>query len=151
MHSNKNDAILIQQQNDFNELNTVLQGFVQACGRGQTCLYKLIQTESSSAKAHVSSEATHLQQSLNTSIVTESSRVQGHIYSCLEALALIEVEKQEHETLLGSLRYETLNERRNQIKSPHGETFQWIFHTKENNGQEAGDCHISWYIKCGYC
>ncbi|KAM4058922.1 hypothetical protein HRG_008201 [Hirsutella rhossiliensis] len=133
---NKSDAILIQQQNDFDELDTILRGFVQACGRGQTSLDKLIRNESTSVKAHIRSETAHLQHSLNTSIVAESGRVQGHVSSRLEELTLRETEKQEHERLLGSLRYETMNERRNQIQSCHQGTFQWIFHSRKDDDRE---------------
>jgi len=43
-----------------------------------------------------------------------------------------------HDRLLKSLKYPTMNERRNQIKEPHFQTFEWIFNDPDVS-EDSGD------------
>jgi len=45
----------------------------------------------------------------------------------VEALEAANVSQDMIDKFLGSLRYDTMNERKNQITQPHPETFQWLF------------------------
>lgn len=125
MYSNKNDAILIQQQADFDKLDQILQGFIQARARDQTALDQLVRSESAAVKIHVDNNAKALKQSLKVIISSESTQVQAR----LQDLVLNLISKEEHERLLGSFKYHSMNARRNQILQNHNDTLSWIFDT----------------------
>lgn len=125
MYSNKNDAILIQQQADFNKLDKILQGFIQARAHDQTALGQLIRSESAAVKIHVDNNTKALKQSLEVIISSESNQVQAR----LQDLTLNQICKEEHEQLLGSFKHDSMNARRNQILKNHNDTLSWIFNT----------------------
>ncbi|OAQ76217.1 NACHT domain-containing protein [Purpureocillium lilacinum] len=138
LHSTKTDAILIQNRDDFNSLNAVLQGFVQARGRDQTSLDKLILEKSASLTAHVSNEVAQLQLATARNIASESSRMQGHINSQMEHLMRAEAAVRDQERLSESLVYPSMNERENSIQRPHEDSFEWIFHPEYLDAREVG-------------
>lgn len=125
MYSNKNDAILIQQQADFDKLDQILQGFIQARAHDQTALDQLIRSESAAVKIHVDNNTKALKQSLKVIVSSESNQVQAR----LQDLTLNQISKEEHERLLGSFKHDSMNTRRNQILKNHNDTLSWIFNT----------------------
>jgi hypothetical protein len=125
LYSNKNDAILIQQQADFDKLDQILQGFIQARAHDQTTLDQLIRSESAAVKIHVDNNTKALKQSLKVIISSESNQVQAR----LQDLTLNQISKEEHERLLGSFKHDSMNARRNQILKNHHDTLSWIFNT----------------------
>ncbi|UNI23438.1 hypothetical protein JDV02_009255 [Purpureocillium takamizusanense] len=131
----KADAILLQNDEHFSGLGTALQGFVQARARDQTSLDKLIRDESTSVKAHVSSQAAQLQRSTAQNIASESSRIREQIDSRLERMILVKSTKEEQQNLCDCLRYQDMNERRNLIKRPHEDTFEWIFRSDSHHSE----------------
>ncbi|OAQ79301.1 NACHT domain-containing protein [Purpureocillium lilacinum] len=135
----KTDAILIQNRDDFNSLNAILQGFVQARGRDQTSLDKLILEKSASLTAHVSNEVAQLQLATARNIASESSRMQGHINSQMEHLMRAEAAVRDQERLSESLVYPSMNERKNSIQRPHEDSFEWIFHPEYLDARETED------------
>lgn len=128
--SNKNDALLIQQRSDFASLDKLLQGFIQARARDQAALDQLIHGESAAVRAHIDDKAKTLKQSFEATISSKSSQVQDKISSRLQDMTLNQTNKEEHERLLGSLKHETMNARRNRILDNHDETLSWIFHVE---------------------
>jgi hypothetical protein len=125
LYSNKNDAILIQQQTDFDKLDQILQGFIQARAHDQTALDQLIRSESAAVKIHVDNTTKALKQSLKVIISSESNQVQAR----LQDLTLNQLSKEEHERLLGGFKHDSMNARRNQILKNHNDTLSWIFNT----------------------
>lgn len=81
---------------------------MDALARGETDMAHLIDRRSTDVKEHVT---------------TEMSKVQKAVKAQAAELASDE----QHKQLLHSLKYETMNERRNQIAESHEETFHWIF------------------------
>jgi len=81
-----------------------LRRFVEALTQGQTQMEQLLSKESASIIAVVSAEAAKTREVLGSTTA--------------------------HERLLRSLKYETMNERRNQIADSHNRTCEWIFGDK---------------------
>lgn len=101
LFSNKTDAVRVRQDSRFDHLDSTLQKFIQAFADGETRMTQLLSREVVSIKEHVSKEATELKAAL----VNEAT----------------------HKRLLQSLKYEAMNERRNQISAPSKRTFAWVF------------------------
>ncbi|KAK4162901.1 hypothetical protein QBC43DRAFT_71375 [Cladorrhinum sp. PSN259] len=94
------DAANIQQEKGFNDLDSTLQSFIQAYAKGETKLAQLLTQEAESIKHHVTTE--------------------------VGKLGATVIDMATHTRLLQSLKYLTMNERRNQITSPYGNTFEWM-------------------------
>ncbi|KAK3998139.1 hypothetical protein QBC44DRAFT_376015 [Cladorrhinum sp. PSN332] len=97
----KTDAISLRQGADFATVDSTLQGFVQAYAEGERRMEQLLTREVASVKQHVTDEAAKLKATL--------------------------IDDAAHIRLLQSLKYNTMNERRNQISTPHATTFEWIW------------------------
>lgn len=138
--SSKTDAIQASQQTNFETLDVRLQGFIKLVGQGETRMAALLSQETTNVKDHITFKADELGQSLgqisrdNQRAYQEISQVTVEVGANVTILARRTDDKTDqdrkqarHDRLLKSLKYATMNERRNQIHHPHTETFQWIF------------------------
>ncbi|KAK0638541.1 hypothetical protein B0T16DRAFT_359484 [Cercophora newfieldiana] len=149
----KTDAIKIVQQVSFDKLDATLRGFIQAFHQGETRTSMLLAQESASIKAHITTETAGLETTLNQlSLDTKNahrdiSQATVEVNNNIAALDSRAADKASHERLLQSLKYPTMNERRNQIVDPHFKTFEWIFHLPQSpdgsTSSEVGDEHQS--------
>lgn len=117
---------------------------MRACAQGHTSLEHLIASQSASIKTHVSNEATTLHQRTREDIINESSRVSQHLSSTLEAMQSSKVDKKDRDRFLDSLKYVGMDARRDHIKDPHKTTFEWVFHSIENDTTTEGDTSDSY-------
>ncbi|QKX56752.1 uncharacterized protein TRUGW13939_03859 [Talaromyces rugulosus] len=142
---NKNDALLLEQHANFDKLDRALQGFVECCARNQTTLDQLIQRGFLTVTTHIGSKMEALAQSVEVSISSGTNQLQDNISSRLQELAYNRIEKEEHDRLLGSLKHETMNVRRNHIIVNHDDTFSWIFHPQHGNSDAGNqDGFVDW-------
>lgn len=138
--SSKTDAIQASQQTNFETLDVRLQGFVKLVGQGETRMAALLSQETTNVKDHITVKADELGQSLgqisqdNQRAYQEISQATVEVGANVTILARRTYDKADqdrnqarYDRLLKSLKYATMNERRNQIHHPHTETFQWIF------------------------
>lgn len=138
--SSKTDAIQASQQANFSTLDVRLQGFVKLVGQGETRMAALLSQETTNVKDHVTVKADELGHSLgqisrdNQQAYREISQATAEVDANVIALTRRTNDKDDqyrkdarHDRLLKSLKYQTMNERRNQIEHPHTETFEWIF------------------------
>ncbi|KAK1762338.1 hypothetical protein QBC33DRAFT_286923 [Phialemonium atrogriseum] len=113
-------SVLVEQQGNLGEIDSSLRSFMDALARGETDMAHLIDRRSIDVKEHVT---------------TEMSKVQETVKAQAAELASDE----QHKQLLHSLKYETMNERRNQIAESHEETFHWIFGCPPENQSDPSD------------
>lgn len=141
MRSKNTDAALIQTQDSFKDLDTVLQTFVLACAQGQTRLEHLITDQSSSIKTHITNETKNLYQRTRDDIIAESGRASQTISTTLSAIQTSKAGKEDREKFLESLKYIGMDARRDEIKDPHDKTFEWVFNSIEDDVSES-DCSM---------
>lgn len=145
-YSSKTDAIQASQQTNFETLDVRLQGFVEIVGQGETRIAALLSQETTNVKDHITVKADKLGQSLRQ-ISRDNQRAYQEISQATVVGANVtilarrtddkadqDINQARHNRLLKSLKYETINERRNQIHHPHTETFQWIFGDAPTSG-----------------
>lgn len=145
--SSKTDAIQASQQTNFETLDVRLQGFIKLVGQGETRMAALLSQETTNVKDHITFKADELGQSLgqisrdNQRAYQEISQATVEVGANVTILARRTDDKTDqdrkqarHDRLLKSLKYATMNERRNQIHHPHTETFQWIFGDAPTSG-----------------
>lgn len=145
--SSKTDAIQASQQTNFETLDVRLQGFVKLVGQGETRMATLLSQETTNVKDHITVKADELGQSLgqisqdNQRAYQEISQATVEVGANVTILARRTYDKADqdrnqarYDRLLKSLKYATMNERRNQIHHPHTETFQWIFGDAPTSG-----------------
>lgn len=145
--SSKTDAIQARQQTNFETLDVRLQGFVKLVGQGETRMAALLSQETTNVKDHITFKAGELGQSLgqisrdNQRAYQEISQATVEVGANVTILARRTYDKADqdrnqarYDRLLKSLKYATMNERRNQIHHPHTETFQWIFGDAPTSG-----------------
>lgn len=113
--SNKNEAISIQQDRNFGNLDNTLRSFIEAYAQGETRLSQLLSRQFNSLGTQVTAEGVQTRQALSVGLNGVATRLEG--------LAVENV----HQALLSSLKYPTMNERRNNVSESHEESFNWIF------------------------
>ncbi|KAK4152968.1 hypothetical protein C8A00DRAFT_34300 [Chaetomidium leptoderma] len=141
----RSDAILLHQDSGFEKLDASLRRFIAAFAAGETRLAGLIGDQSESVKEHVTLETGQLRDDLYTHMASESgkthvvlsemsARVTSEVSQTRRELSLkfketaaAQASEAEHQRLLKSLEYETMNERRNQVVESYRDTFHWIF------------------------
>ncbi|KAI4155605.1 MAG: hypothetical protein LQ340_000898 [Diploschistes diacapsis] len=116
MHSGiKLDALEVQNHEDFVHQSHELQFFIRQYAAGNTGLEQLIARESNDIKTH---------------ITKESSKVQSHqrdLTQKRQEQELTSTTERQYEHLLTSLKFPSMNERKNQIGPQRSGTFPWIF------------------------
>ncbi|KAM7184894.1 hypothetical protein V8F20_012031 [Naviculisporaceae sp. PSN 640] len=113
----QNDALAIKQRKDFSTLGQKLCTFISNYEQGKTDMETLLREQFASLETHITTEA-------------DQTRIGiSEITSKIEDLQLV-VKDEDNEfcrRLLASLRYPSMNERRNQISKTHEGTFEWLF------------------------
>jgi hypothetical protein len=99
-------------------MDAMLQNFVIALGEGHTQMSKLISTEASSIKEHVTNEIARASHILKNQLAVEAASATSRVNHAARQVV--------QERVLKSLKYEQMNARRNQIADAHGDTFEWI-------------------------
>lgn len=113
--SNKNDAMAIQQDQSFGNLENTLRSFIEAYAQGETRLSQLLSRQFTSLGTQVTAEGIQTRQAISVGLHGVTTRLEG--------LAVENV----HQALLSSLKYPAMNERRNNVSESHEESFHWIF------------------------
>ncbi|KAK4219487.1 hypothetical protein QBC37DRAFT_136616 [Rhypophila decipiens] len=144
----KADAARLCQQDEFKKLDGTLRDFVKRFSDGETRMAALLVQHSESVKDHVTEETA----AVKVHVTEETAAVKDHVTngtatvtaaisdSALDSKkAVQEVHstmrhsniradmKRRRKKLIKSLKYPTMNGRRNLIEDPHAETFEWIF------------------------
>jgi hypothetical protein len=127
LNSKRNDAILARQLEGSEKVNTTLRGFLEALSQGHIHMKQLLGKESASIKEVISDEAAQLNEAISTRVVLESGKTRAELSTQLNGMNLHQNAAAECAQLLKSLKYDTLNERRNQIVESHERTCEWIF------------------------
>ncbi|KAK4161599.1 hypothetical protein QBC43DRAFT_302771 [Cladorrhinum sp. PSN259] len=122
----RTDALALRQESGFDNLDTTLQYFITALSQGATQLDRLLDTSFKSVKNHVTAEQALTRRELST---------------CITDLSIAISSSNQHKKLLGSLRYPTMNERRNYVVDSYPDTFEWIF---EENGSYIPSKFLTW-------
>ncbi|OAA79332.1 hypothetical protein LEL_02818 [Akanthomyces lecanii RCEF 1005] len=138
----KSDAMTIRSRDSFESLNSTLQSFILACMQGQMTLEKIMESQSESIKDYVFVEANKTRESTKDSICEESHRIYSNISMTLQTMRTAESSKKDRERLSESLRYPSMDSRRNQIEDPQEETFKWIFKSPSHN--QYRDSNVRW-------
>lgn len=92
-----------------------------------------MESQSESIKDYVLVEANKTRESTKNSICEESHRIESNISMTLQTMRAAESSKKDLERLSESLRYPSMDSRRNQIEDPQEETFKWIFKSPSHN------------------
>jgi hypothetical protein len=72
-------------------------------------------------------ESRQSQQELKQHVSTTNKASTDHLSNQMMSLELQKQQKARSETLLNSVKFHGMNERRNQVNDPHPKTFRWIF------------------------
>ncbi|KAI1762410.1 hypothetical protein GGR53DRAFT_521656 [Hypoxylon sp. FL1150] len=138
----QSDAIEIRQREDFEKLSGDLQYFISQYSAGHTGIADLMSMELASAndhttkeslrseasiKSHVSSEVTSTERAIAARLTSEMNEITGKIAQVAIESDRRASAKEQHDRLLGSLRYPAMNRRKNDLNDSHQNTFQWIF------------------------
>lgn len=117
---------MLQQQDGFKNVDDRIKALISALSKHQTRFDQLalaIEQSMNMVKAHITAETSRLE-----GAVTAGTRVTLRGIAKLESMLIT---KAQHEQILNSLKYPTMNERRNQLTA-NMETCNWIFGAKED-------------------
>jgi len=132
--STKADAINAQQSDRFGDLDTRLQNFIQAHAAGEVRMATL---QASLSRLAADS------QNASAAVAKAIGRVDRGIAQQKADFA----ETARHEKLRGSLKFPSLNARRNQIANPHSSTFNWIFDPPDADGDGDDDDNVAFNLR----
>jgi len=151
--STATQALSISQQKGFNTLETTLRGFILSFSQGNTRLADLLAYEATLTRAHITDKIAPVAQEATLRRMEGDSRaandrVREAIKDTKDSQVAMNLEAAMNsrlDRLLESLKYPAMNGRRNQIKDPCPETFEWIFNYSMGNvrqGDSDGDNNI---------
>ncbi|KAK4646987.1 uncharacterized protein QC761_0024640 [Podospora bellae-mahoneyi] len=120
MDGTQGKALEIQASRGFSGLESTLQHFINARSQGHTQLTELFNNEFGNLNTKIASESTHTRQHVSQL----STRLQ-------EESALL-AKRDDLQRLLASLKYPSMNERRNNVTDSYITTFEWVFRTSAN-------------------
>lgn len=103
---------------DLTDLAADVRSFVQEYRRGQRDTKKLVTHEGLETRKHVSTAIQGTREAIENV---------GQDVGKLALRADVQVSQAKRDGLLQSLRYPGFNERRNEVREAHPETFQWVF------------------------
>jgi len=152
-NSTATQALSISQQKEFDTLHTTLRGFILSFSQGNTRLADLLAYEATLTRAHITDKiAPVAQEATLRRMEGESRAANGRVREAIKdtkdsqvAMNLEAAMNSRLDRLLESLKYPAMNGRRNQIKNPCPETFEWIFNYSMGNvrqGDSDGDNNI---------
>ncbi|KAL2172366.1 hypothetical protein VTG60DRAFT_6205 [Thermothelomyces hinnuleus] len=138
----QSDAILLRQSSEFEKLDTDLRRFIEAIAAGETRMARVVAQESESVKEHITLRSEQLRDDIHNHVSSESGKIQvtltelsAHVASEVAQTrqdlslrfteaATSQASEAEHQQLINSLEYETMNARRNQIVDSYEGTFR---------------------------
>ncbi|KAK3326951.1 hypothetical protein B0T19DRAFT_459915 [Cercophora scortea] len=122
----KNDAVLLQGQSGFDELNETMREFIQKISQGHTNMEVLLDKNRASINDVTKEEARKTEQAISATLVYESSKTREEMNSAFKIISAEPPMWQKRQTFLSSLKYDSMNERFNRIPEPHEGTYQWV-------------------------
>ena len=134
----KADAAKLCQQDEFKKVDSTLRDFVRKLSEGETSMEALLNQQSESLKQHVTTKTAAITTAIND-LTVESNKAARGLDGTITDINLLAAQEKKRERLLGSLKYPTMNSRRNQIVDPHAETFEWIFTGPQTPDDDAMD------------
>ncbi|EEU44552.1 uncharacterized protein NECHADRAFT_85212 [Fusarium vanettenii 77-13-4] len=118
---NQSKALELRQRQDFVKLDQKLQSFIANIAAGRTKMEDLLRTEGNLTREHVTAEGTRVVKS-----------VEAHVTKETQERELKAATENQRERLLGSLRFQEMNQRRNETTDPEKATFERIFRANES-------------------
>jgi len=135
----KADAAKLCQQDEFKKVDSMLRDFVRKLSEGETSMEALLNQQSESLKQHVTTKTAAITTAIGD-LTVESNKAAKELDGTITNINLLAAQEKKRERLLASLKYSTMNSRRNQIVDPHAETFEWIFTgPQESDGDSEDD------------
>ncbi|KAG8673789.1 hypothetical protein FPOAC1_007108 [Fusarium poae] len=116
----QNEAGLLKQRQDFNNLDQELKAFISHIAEGHRKIEQLLQDEATTTRQHVTNENTRIVNSVNAHITTEAKDRETR-----EAISA------QRQRFLGSFRFQEMNERMNAITHPEDACFDKILESFE--------------------
>ncbi len=154
-YSSKIDAIKIRQQRDFDTIDSMLRGFIQACSEGKKGMAALLSQGAESIKTHVTIETAAVKTGISQ-LAADSRTVDEGVANAIGQLdneirnnSLAANTAPIRQQLLGSLKYPAMNERRNQVRDPDGKPFEWVFNPPQDNPNDYDDLSDAPYGPAG--
>ncbi|KAI8714865.1 NACHT domain-containing protein [Fusarium sp. LHS14.1] len=114
-------ALELRQRQDFVKLDQKLQSFIANIAAGRTNMEDLLQIEGNLTREHITVEATRAVKS-----------VEAHVTKETQERELKAATENQRERLLGSLRFQEMNQRRNETTDPENATFKRIFQENDS-------------------
>jgi hypothetical protein len=108
----RNEAAAIQSQDRFNQLDNTLRVFITNVAAGQTSLTDLITVET---------------KNITQTIVQAQEHTKTYITALLQNKQVETEFDFQRRQFLGSVKFEEMNARGNDVAEPYCETFEWIF------------------------
>ncbi|KAK0742483.1 hypothetical protein B0T21DRAFT_131524 [Apiosordaria backusii] len=141
----KTKAIGVREQDDFDALDSRLRGFIDAYANGQTHMDELDR----SMRQHITAVTTKLTaitvdgfKNQEKQIAEETARLNAtfaHEAEIQRQRHADSVDEAKYQKFLNSLKYNSMNQRRNQIAPASAKTFSWIFGDSECYSDNSGD------------
>ncbi|KAM7216397.1 hypothetical protein V8F06_008217 [Rhypophila decipiens] len=122
----KTDALNLQQDVRFNHIDETLRNFIRSYAQGKTGLESLIAKHGDSIEHTVRAETFKSQHTITSTMLAESSRTRQDMIDIFQGMTSAPPRWQQRQTLLQSLKFESMNDRAEQIGQPHEGTYQWV-------------------------
>ncbi|KAI0853761.1 hypothetical protein F5Y00DRAFT_257063 [Daldinia vernicosa] len=121
------DAIEIQQSQGFEKLGKDVQYFTSQYAAGHTRIVDLIKTELVLVRAEAVKATLQSEESIKMHVTSTTNNLIQRMDQCTIESNVKSSTKEQQDRFLNSLRYEGMNQRKNDITSSLKDTFQWIF------------------------
>ncbi|KAI6361175.1 hypothetical protein MCOR25_006546 [Pyricularia grisea] len=137
---------------DLARLGSDLRLFVLEYQKGHVDASTLVKTEFASIRQHVRTESSRNQQAVKKEVRRSEVAINSHIThssrkaaeKIVHSISKLEVDSQQRvqreavrERLIRSLKFDRMNERRNQVSDSHPQTFQWVL--RDDTADEEAD------------
>ncbi|RYP19319.1 hypothetical protein DL765_003401 [Monosporascus sp. GIB2] len=158
----KCNATELQQLQGFKELRQDLQYFVSQYELGYRRMSDLVKQENlttrdhmrkevtraeTSIKGHVTLQTSEAKDSINKHITAEARNLANSFVESMRNATTLDYTASQRQTFLQSLKFPSMNERRNQVHDSYKGTFQWIFypdcHAHDSSAYELSDDELS--------
>ncbi|RYP70626.1 hypothetical protein DL771_005339 [Monosporascus sp. 5C6A] len=146
-----------QQIQGSKELRRDLQHFVSQYNLGYRQMSGLVQQENlstrnhmtkdvvrgeTSIKGHVTLQTSEAKESITKHITAETRNAASRVKESMRKATILNYTSNQRQTLLQSLKFQSMNERRNQVHDSYEGTFQWIF-DPDHRTQDSSDDELS--------
>jgi len=144
----------LQQREDFKKLDQPLRHFISQYALGYTKLQDLVSTEALSIRSHTTNETLRAENAVKSHVTVELSTVKTQLMSHMmiglenasdqisqgvEKLGIATMHVKRREQFLASLKYPSMNERRNHITPSFGNTSEWILDEDDSEDDSEAD------------